>query len=97
MTSQRRFTRVCSQQGAAIEHVKAVLESLTGMQRQLCDERAAVERIWSKREQHIHVTGSHMARMIGDLEGLGASLSVPPGLRLGAEIRPTSSSELESA
>jgi hypothetical protein len=80
-----------------IEHVKAVLESLTGMQRQLSDERAAVERIWSKREQQIHVTASHMARMIGDLEGLGASLSVPPGLRLDAEVCPTSSPALESA
>ncbi len=64
------------------EHVKAMLESLIRMGSQLSDERIAVERLWAKRQNEIHLTIGHLARMVGDLQGLGASLPIPRLLEL---------------
>ena len=62
---------------AFIEHVKAVVESLTRMRDQLGHERSALERIWSKRDQEILRMAAHLSRMVGDLEGIGIALPVP--------------------
>ncbi|MEQ7009306.1 DUF2130 domain-containing protein [Actinopolymorpha sp. B17G11] len=65
------------------EHVKAAVESMTNMHDQLDAERAAHERLWSKRAKEIGRAEAHIARMMGDIEGLGASISsIPSRLQL---------------
>ncbi len=64
------------------EHVKGAVETMTLLRNQLDSERAAHERLWSKRAAEIDKAEAHIARMIGDIEGIGASIPVPNRLQL---------------
>lgn len=67
---------------AFIQHIKAMLEAMTRMEAELVDERAAHERLWAKREKDHRATVTHLARMVGDFQGLGAGLALPRQLAL---------------
>jgi hypothetical protein len=70
-----------------VEHVKAVLEAQARMRTQIGSERAAMERLWTRHEQAIDTTVSHMARLVGDLDGRGVLITVPRALLMDSESR----------
>ncbi|BCZ17489.1 Caldesmon [Helicobacter sp. NHP19-003] len=68
------------------QHVQGLVESFVALQRDLEDEKRAMERLWSKREKQIKKILSHVNKSYGSLEGI-AGLDMPalPALQLPAE------------
>jgi|SRR5579862_2079101 len=65
------YNYVCSPQFA--QRLKAVVDSFTAMRKDLESEKAAMAKLWAKRDkQLIRMTGE-MVAVVGDLQGLGGS------------------------
>ncbi len=65
---------LCSPQFA--QKVRVVVDAFTGMKRDLDSEKAAMARIWKKREQQIHRVTHNMMGMCGELQAI-AEESLP--------------------
>ena len=50
--------------------IEAIVERFTEMQKDLADERKAMQRLWAKREVQIRVVIESTAGMYGDLQGI---------------------------
>ena len=67
------------------QRIEAVVESFTTMKSDLDDERRAMEKIWSKREQQIMRVLKNTSGLYGDLQGI-----------IGGVLQPISRLELPS-
>ncbi|GMB95418.1 DUF2130 domain-containing protein [Helicobacter sp. NHP22-001] len=68
------------------QHVQGLVESFVALQRDLEDEKRAMERLWSKREKQIKKILSHVNKSYGSLEGIaGLDMPAMPALQLPAE------------
>jgi hypothetical protein len=90
--------------GSEFRHrVEAIVESFVSMRADLERERAAVAKIWAKREKQIGQVLTNIAGMTGDIEGIaGSSLPPIPGLELkaltdGSELLPAGGEEPEGS
>lgn len=63
------YSYVCSPQFA--QRMKAVVDSVVAMRRELDDERRAYTRVWQKRERQIERLSGGMVAIVGDLQGIG--------------------------
>ena len=69
------------------QKVEGILESFRTMKEELDRERAAMSRIWARREKQIERVLRHTVEMYGDLEGIiGAALQPIRSLELGTGL-----------
>lgn len=62
------YDYLCSPQFA--QRIRAVVEAYTGMKKDLDSERAAMERIWKKREKQIERVTMNMMGMCGEIQAI---------------------------
>lgn len=75
--------------GQFAQRVKGFLEPLQALKKDLDAERAAMERLWAKREKQLERTIASLAGLRGDMEGLaGDALPGLPALDLPAPDEP---------
>ncbi|TAK84818.1 MAG: DUF2130 domain-containing protein [Betaproteobacteria bacterium] len=79
------YNYICSPQFA--QRVKSVVEGFEAMKRDLDGEKAAMTRIWKKREMQLTRMTTGMLGVVGDLQGIGQegmtqleSIAVLPGI-----------------
>jgi hypothetical protein len=63
------YEYICSPQFA--QKVKSTLETAETMRRDLETEKAAMTRIWAKREKQLQRMATGMLNVVGDLQGIG--------------------------
>ncbi len=67
-----------------IQQMEAMIETYRDMQKSLSDEKAAMERIWKKRDMQITRLLAGTGGIVGSMQGiLGPALPTPKGLELG--------------
>ncbi|MCX8118564.1 MAG: DUF2130 domain-containing protein [Desulfobacterota bacterium] len=65
------------------QRVEAVVRAFLAMKEDLESEKAALQRIWAKREKQIERVLTHVSRLVGDMQGIiGASLPEIKSLEL---------------
>ena len=62
--------------------VEPMIERFQSMQAQLEQEKAAVQRIWSKREQHLSSIKLHIAELFGGVQGIVGESALPTPAQL---------------
>jgi hypothetical protein len=62
--------------------VEAMIQKFQSMRAQLEQEKAAVQRIWSKREQHLSSIMSHIAELFGGMQGIVGESALPTPAQL---------------
>ncbi len=78
------------------QKVEAIVEAFATMHSDLAKEKAAMEKLWGKREQQIKKVMLNTARMYGDMQGIiGASLPEIKSLELKALTDETTEEKLE--
>jgi hypothetical protein len=85
------YNYICSPQFA--QRVKSVVEGFEAMKKDLEAEKAAMTRIWKKREMQLTRMTTGMLGVVGDLQGIGQgslpqleSIATLPGQEDASEI-----------